>query len=183
MTSYQYLSKFIPGGSGVNDNWFCPVEIKEVLQSEEKIRAKFPEELRNFYLNIGFGMLRSPDVVPPNYNFYSKNEILPPHIAVDYMLGNLEHPDEPEYYMSRYTYDLLKPGDLPFFEIGEGSSFLVMKPNSENPNAVWSDCGIKIEDSFERFVWRLYYENPGYYGDIITKAHGIRIDPSGHIVV
>ena len=42
-----------------------------------------------------------------------------------------------------------------------------MKLNSENPNAVW-DWDTKIEDSFERFIWRLYYEDPGYYGEIIT---------------
>ena len=118
-------------------------------------------------MHIGFGMLRSPHVIPQNYNFYGKNEILPPHIAADYMLGKIEHPEEPEYYMSETTYGFLEPGDLPFFEIGDGSSFLLMKLNSENPNAVW-DWDTKIEDSFERFIWRLYYEDPGYYGEIIT---------------
>ena len=60
--------------------------------------------------------------------------------------------------------ELLQPGDLPFFEIADSSSFMVMKLRSDNPNAVWSDCGVKIEDSFEKFIWRLFYEDPGFYG-------------------
>ena len=60
-------------------------------------------------------------------------------------------------------YELLEPGDLPFFEIGDSSSFMVMKPHSDNPNAVWYMGVEKIEDSFEKFIWRLYYEDPSYY--------------------
>ena len=38
MSSYEYLSQFIPGGSGVNDNWFFPVKEQEILEAEEKIK-------------------------------------------------------------------------------------------------------------------------------------------------
>jgi hypothetical protein len=65
--------------------------------------------------------------------------------------------------MSYSTYELLEPGDLPFFEIGDSSSFLLMKLNSDNPNAVW-DYDLTICDSFEEFIWRLYYESPSFYG-------------------
>lgn len=167
---YSYLKKYIPGGDQINDNWFFPVLVEVIEKCELKMELKFPEQLRNFYEIIGFGVIRSPENRPENYKFYNDNRILPPTIAVDYMLGILEHPGE-TYYMSEDTYEMLEEGDLPFFEIGDGSSFMVMKLNSDNPNAVWSDCGVKIEDSFERFIWRLYYEDPGYYGEIIEDYY------------
>ena len=46
-----------------------------------------------------------------------------------------------------------------------------MKLNSDNPNAVWALGNIKIEDSFEKFIWRLYYEDPTYYGQIIENYY------------
>jgi hypothetical protein len=64
-------------------------------------------------------------------------------------------------------YEDLEPGDLPFFEMYDSSYFLVMKPHSDNPNAIWTISNIKIEDSFEKFIWRLYYESPEFYGKII----------------
>ena len=67
-------------------------------------------------------------------------------------------------------YELLEPGDLPFFEIADSSSFLLMKPFSDNPNAVW-DYDLKIEDSFEKFIWRLYYESPSFYEGIIGEHY------------
>ena len=65
---------------------------------------------------------------------------------------------------------MFEPGDLPFFEIGDSCRFLLMKLYSNNPNAIWTFGNIKIEDSFERFIWRLYYESPWFYDDII-EAH------------
>lgn len=138
---------------------------------------KFPTELRRFYEEIGFGMLRSPNNPPSDYQFYSNNEILPPLIAVDYMLGILEHPEtdyiDNHYYMSESAYEDLKTGDFPFFEIGDSCRYLIMKLNSENPNAIWSVSGIKIEDSFEKFIWRLYYESPWFYDDIIEDFYKV----------
>ena len=160
---YDYLKQFIPGGAGVNDNWFVPLPAGEIEQAEQQMGQQFPNQLRQFYQEIGFGMLRSPMNPPAGYRFYSKNEILPPLIAVDYMQGIIEHPDDDAYYMSASTYEDLQPGDLPFFEIGDSSSFMVMKLNSDNPNAVWYMGAEKIEDSFERFIYRLYHEDPAYY--------------------
>jgi hypothetical protein len=65
---------------------------------------------------------------------------------------------------------IFKPGDLPFFELQDGSAFLTMQPLSANPNAVYRHHDIKIEDSFERFIWRMYYEDPRYF-DAIVQNH------------
>jgi hypothetical protein len=170
MANFDFLKKYIPGGSKVNDNWFLQVTEDEIVEAEKNMRASFPAELRQFYKDIGHGMLRSSHIVPKDYNFGSKNEILPPHIAVDYMQGILEHPDDDCYYMSETEYSFLEEGDLPFFEIGDGSAFLTLKTHSNNPNAVWN-WEILIEESFERFIYRLYYESPGFYGEIIEKHY------------
>lgn len=75
------------------------------------------------------------------------------------MLGILQHPKE-DYYMAESVQALLQPGDLPFFEISDSSSFMITKLNSTNPNAVWFMGHEKIEDSFEKFIWNLYYMIP-----------------------
>lgn len=146
-----------------NNNIFYEVEKSILEESEQKIGQNFPSELRDFYLEIGHGHLTAPKSHADDYMCYSANEILPPNIAADYMLGIIEHPDDDAYYMSQDFYEDMQPGDLPFFEIGDGSSYMVMKLNSDNPNAVWFMGGIKVEDSFERFIWRLYHEGPDYY--------------------
>ena len=58
-----------------------------------------------------------------------------------------------------------KPGDMPFFEVADGANFLIMRPEGENSNAVYDMGGDLIEEDFEKFIWRLYYESPTYYMD------------------
>ena len=164
--NFSYLKKYISGGGNINTNCFGRVAEIEIERAEITMGRKFPSELREFYKTIGYGMLRSPHTPPSGYQFYSNNEILPPHIAVDYMLGILQHTADgrySDYYMAESAYELLQPGDLPFFEISDSSSFMVMKLNSDNPNAVWFMGHEKIEESFERFIWNLYYDDPSYY--------------------
>jgi hypothetical protein len=178
---YGYLKHYIPGGNNVDDNWFCPVSEQDIKAGEKKMGQMFPTELRNFYQEIGYGMLRSPANPPVDYEFYGNNEILHPDVSASFYQGVLEHQLQPkeeaicccENWLALPVLENLQPGDLPFFEIGDSSSFMIMKTQSDNPNAVWSDCGVKIEDSFERFIWRLYYEDPSYYGKIICKHYGI----------
>ncbi|WP_010299842.1 SMI1/KNR4 family protein [Candidatus Odyssella thessalonicensis] len=175
--TYEYLKKYNWQNYGKSivrigrDNIFYDCSLEEIQRAEEQLGRNFPSELRSFYLSIGYGHLTTKSGEQEDAIFPNSNEILPPHIAVDYMQGIIEHPEEDPYYMSPDTYEDLEPGDLPFFEIGDGSSFMVMKLNSKNPNAVWSDCGVKIEDSFERFIWRLYYEDPSFYGPIIEAYY------------
>lgn len=144
----------------------------ELEEAENLLGREFPNQLRKFYKEIGCGTLQKPDIVPKDYKFYGANEILPPLDVVNFSKGILFWEGQ-QHWMAEPTYELLSPGDLPFFEICDSSQFLIMKLNSDNPNAVWTDCStIKIEDSFEKFIWRLYYESPGFYGDIIEKHYG-----------
>jgi len=67
--------------------------------------------------------------------------------------------------ISEEAHELLQPGDIPFFEISDSSSFMFMKTKSDNPNAVWYMGAIKIENSLEEFIHNLYYKGPAYYAD------------------
>lgn len=189
---YDYLKRYIPGGSEVNDNWFLPVSISEIEYSEKIMGRGFPLELRTFYEEVGFGMLRSPHSPPEDYDFYNKNAFLPPNVVAHYNHLIVERENEQnkndfslsillsldQYYINFDGYtinkaviDLFEKGDLPFFEIGNSNQYLFLKTESENPNAVWALGGVKIEDSFEKFVWRLYFENPSFYDSIIEAAY------------
>ncbi len=154
-------------------NSFYPVKKSEVISAENRLDMTFPTQLKDFYKQIGYGFLVSPHNPPKGYDFCNTNRINNPGIIVDILTEGSE-----SGLISQDTYELLEPGDLPFFEIGDSSSFLVMRPISNTPNAVWSDCGVKIEDSFEKFIWRLYYESPGFYGDIILSHYKPFLDPS-----
>lgn len=164
---YEYLKQFV----NVKYDQFQPnnvfdwVNDIEIKKAEKELGITFPSELRQFYKEIGSGCLTHPIKFDKDYIFYSVNRINPPSMIVD-MVKN----GHGSGLISEDTYEMLQPGDLPVFEIGDSSSFMIMKPKSDNPNAVWLDDSIvKIEDSFERFIWRLYHEDPGYYGDIIAK--------------
>ena len=165
--SFDFLKKFITTPSAKVDtfqNSFYPLSADEIIKAEHKLGCCFPSQLKTFYKELGYGFLIAPENPPEGYDFCGVNRIIDPLSLADIVLNG---PDSEQIMPA--TYELLEPGDLPFFEIGESSSFLLMKLNSDNPNAVWR-YNIKIEDSFEKFIWRLYYESPWFYDDII-EAH------------
>lgn len=163
MEKFYYLKNYV-GHNDLKGTYFIPLNSRIIEKQAKRLpTSNFPEELKSFYSLIGHGILSCGIDHSTMRTRGILNEILPPNIAVDYMLGIIEHPDDDAYYMSKYSYEDMEPGDLPFFEIGNGSSFMVMKLNSDNPNAVWYMGVEKIEDSFERFIWRLYHEGPDYY--------------------
>ena len=173
--AYEFLKPYMrsnykePVEAGKH-NVFHPLTAEVIKKAEGKMERHFPIQLKEFYECVGFGHLTTPHKAPKGYDFYNANLILHPNSAACFYRGQLVD-DFEQYYMSEDTYEMLEPGDLPFFEMYDGSSFLYMKLKSVNPNAVWALGNIKIEDSFEKFIWRLYYEDPGYYGDIIEDYY------------
>jgi hypothetical protein len=143
-------------------NSFYPVSEEYITEVEKNLKINFPSQLKEFYREVGYGFLVAPKNCPEAYHFSGVNRINPPDVIQDILLEG-----QASGLISEETFEFLEPGDLPFFEICDSSRFLLMKLNSENPNAIW-DWDLKIEDSFERFIWRLYNEGPAYYDDIIT---------------
>ena len=168
MGTYEYLKEFLPPHpeyDGTNRNWFYPVEEKSIGEAEKRIGFDFPNQLKAFYREIGYGSLYAPHDITDGYQTFLSNKIFPPSMVADIMINGPE-----SGLIIDSFYELLEPGDLPFFEIGDSTRFLIMKLYSDNPNAIWAFGNIKIEDSFEKFIWRLYYESPWFYDDII-EAH------------
>lgn len=166
---FEYLKKYIGKSKCAKIcvyNEFLTVSDEAIIKAEQKTGYSFPKQLKAFYREIGYGALQAPHILPDGYTFCNVNMVHhPSHVAI---LTSQEGIDEG--YIAEMTHQFLQPGDLPFFEIGDSTRFLIMKTHSDNPNAVWGDFGdTKIEDSLERFIWRLYYENPSYYDDIILE--------------
>ncbi len=161
---FEYLEDYIieKNGKRVGANSFNLLSEEEILEAEKNLGNSFPKQLRKFYKEVGCGTLQKPDIVPKDYKFYGANEILPPLDVVKFFKGNLIWEGQ-QHWMAEPTYELLSPGDLPFFEVGDSDYFLVMKLNSDNPNAVYDMGNRLIEESFEKFIWNLYYNSPSYY--------------------
>ncbi len=169
-------------------NKFSKVTLEEIEQAEAKLGFQFPSQLREFYLEIGDGYLVAPyNTTDENYHFGNSNEILPPMVVAEFYkpLGTNQHLQEINNarekidfssfldriasssgtnWITMEAYEDLPDEALPFFHIGDSVDFLIMLPHSSTPNAVWDIFGNHIiEESFEKFIWRLYYEDPAYY--------------------
>ncbi len=147
------------------------VNESEIKKAEKKLGFLFPGEIRNFYEKIGYSKIcetRSGEV-----DLYNQNYILPPMVAATFYEAilrfqekEIEEPVECDgFYMNNSIIDLFEPGDLPFFEISDSDSFMVLKPKSENPNAVWYMGQEKIEESLEQFIYKLYHVSTDYYAE------------------
>ncbi|HCU06450.1 MAG TPA: hypothetical protein DIC42_02550 [Holosporales bacterium] len=164
---YEYLKKYYRNKEDeITDiscnNIFYPLDEKIIIEAEQLLGFNFPISLRKFYEEVGYGHITTPVKKDSNYEFYASNEILHPIVVSRFFHGELLN-DDYHAYMTDYAYEELPKGDIPVFEIGDGSSFMTMKPESDHPNAVWYLGYEKIEDSFETFIYNLYYDDPVYY--------------------
>lgn len=165
---FNYLKQFsvtTPTNTNKPGNSFYPLTEEEIVNAEHQLGYAFPDQLKTFYKELGYGFLVAPENASENYDFCNVNRIIDPETLANIVLKG---PDSGEIIPA--TYELFEPGDLPFFEIGDSTRFLLMKLNSDNPNAVWC-YDIKITNSFEEFIWRLYYKKPDFYDDVITEYY------------
>lgn len=141
-------------------NNFFPVTDEEILNFEEKFGYELPSQLKAFYKEVGYGFLTRPHEYQEDYQFSNTNRVNPPDLLTE-MLEN----GQSSGLISEDAYELLQPGDIPFFEIGDSSSFMFMKTKSDNPNAVWYMGAVKVADYLEEFIHKLYYDGPAYYAE------------------
>jgi hypothetical protein len=161
---YLFLKNFVDLSGYVKiseQNNFESLTEQDIVLAERCLNLKFPKQLRQFYLEIGCGNLTTPENPPIDYRFMAENEILHPSSIVKIML--LGHDSG---LISQDVLDFLQPGDMPFFHIADSCLFLIMKPLSKKPNAVYNQFGDLIEENFSQFIWRLYFESPCYYENI-----------------
>lgn len=119
---FEALSRY--RGLSEGPKRFQEVRREDVEEAERALGFAFPFELRRFYAEIGYGWLGT-EVDPTLRNLFAH-----PLDIVDLMTGVSEFAP-PEGFL---------PGDLPFFDAGAGR-FLVMRPQSDTPSAVFRDTG------------------------------------------
>lgn len=163
MGKYSYLKKYIDNSAPPPRNRFRLITQEEIDIAEKRLGFKFPDSLKEFWLEAGEGTLYVTQKGDVAFNF--NNIIYSPKEIADIILlkedSLLILPDVVEYFDEGYIN--ISKGEIIFFEIGDSSSFLVMKPNSNKPDAVYDMIGNIVEESLERFIWRLYYESATFY--------------------
>ena len=159
MYDFMYHLKRKPVANYVmklHENFFLPIPYVEVdiSLSEEALGFKLPSELIAFYKEIGWGQLQTGlSGIIVDYNYVAApTELIEIHNGTsDWLM----------------PYSILEPNTLPFFQRGI-DSFICLKPQSDNPNAVWWMWGElmpndgKICDSLVEFFQRLV-EDPNWF--------------------
>ncbi|WP_341747861.1 SMI1/KNR4 family protein [Candidatus Tisiphia endosymbiont of Dascillus cervinus] len=166
MGKYDYLKKYINFDQFDGKrpyNWFEKIDVDEIKIAENRLNFSFPISLKEFWLEIGHGSLPNPANLKDDFIGVHNNHFFSPQQIADIMLLKEESdyilPEAVEYIEEGY----IKDDDIIFFEVADMSSFLVMKPSSDKPDAIYDEIGNLIEEHFERFIWRLYHESPDYY--------------------
>lgn len=167
MEKYDYLKKFINNSNApAPRNSFTRISLQDVKDAEDRLGFEFPKSLKEFLLEIGCGVL-SKSINGNAFLCYSNCLLHPKQIADIILLK-----EESGYVLPTvFDNEFFAEGDIPFFEICDMQFFLVMKPNSDKPDAIYDidKPGVVIEEHFERFIWRLYHESPDYYLHIDPK--------------
>ena len=164
MSKYDYLKKYQAPHDHVVETWrensFIPVKGESIKSIEVNLNLQFPSALKEFWTEVGGGNLTTPQDPPVGYECcHSNNFLFPKEIEAIFTHGSESRLITPE------GMEFLQEGDIPFFEIADHVSYLVMRPTSEHPNAIYTTRGQILEDSLETFIWKLYHVSPTYYLD------------------
>ncbi|UYT84604.1 SMI1/KNR4 family protein [Priestia megaterium] len=119
---------------------FYPLDIKEIEAAEQRFGAKFPAELRQFYVEIGYGFANRNETT-------AFQRIIDPESAVDLHLreGFYEHDPDLDMYDER-------EGFL-FFEVVEGLYFEVRWGTADTSSVYFMET--RISDSLQAFFEQL----------------------------
>lgn len=115
---------------------FMVVDDEAIHEAEVALGLRFPDSLRAFYREIGYGWLA--DEARPAI----RNLFIHPLDIVDLVRGESGFaPPEP-----------FLDGDLPFFDAG-GDRFLVMRPASSEPDVIFlgSSAGPRVAENLVEF--------------------------------
>ncbi|THF59461.1 SMI1/KNR4 family protein [Pseudothauera rhizosphaerae] len=139
---------------GLHENFFLPVGLSEINEAENSLNIAFPAELRQFYMEVGWGQLQTGNSgAVADYNY-----IASPREIVAIIDG------ASEWLM---PYSQIEAQTLPFLQ-RDVDLFLCLHPNSDNPNAVYWMWGEKMSnggricDSLVGFFRRLV-DDPNWF--------------------
>ncbi|KZD35029.1 1,3-beta-glucan synthase regulator [Bacillus cereus] len=151
---FNFLKKCVVADESIKSDQtpiFYPLKSEEIEEAEDLLKMKFPKELKNFYIEIGYGFLEASS------KFFF-NRFMDPFSVADFRLRQ-------DIYEYNPNLDDVDDDDesLVFFEVTE-LNFLTIKFKEENE---LGQCPIysedeKIADSLEGFLIKMD-ENPDYY--------------------
>lgn len=128
---------------GERQHCFYNVSEEEIAEAERMLSTHFPDELRQFYRNVGYGYLGNDD---PDFldQLMHPIEIAKLKLGLDFY-GNMFEEDL-EYYTSDEVF--------PFFDLGGEADYLVIQMEGEGRGNVLY-FGTSIASSFNEFVEKM----------------------------
>lgn len=131
---------------------FWSVSADQLTQFETKTGVTLPPELRRFYEQVGHGRIQLGR--NGEWAEFDLNIIVEPERLTSLFLRT-----DPSFEVDA---ELVEEGDLPFFDMGI-HSYLVMRPNSDDPDAIyWPYDAVPISKDIWEFTNRLLTD-PRFY--------------------
>ncbi len=130
------------------DNSFYPVTKDEVFEAENALGLIFPKELKEFYLQIGYGFFDGSE--------YNANRLMDPYSVRDFRLRKGDYESYPEIEV----YDHFEDDKLIFFESDTYALISIELGNKEKSKIYYYNT--IIADSLEEFIMKIQ-ENDSYF--------------------
>lgn len=130
------------------ENSFYPLNLKDIEQVEKELGLTFPNELRQFYLEIGYGFFKGSE--------YQINRLMDPGSVRDFRL----RADDYEFYPDIEIFDEVEEDKLVFFEGDESTTILIgLGEGESNPIYLFDTL---IANSLKEFLEKIM-EDDLYY--------------------
>lgn len=133
------------------NHMFFPLKEKDLINAEERLGFKFPPELREFYLVVGYGFFKGN-------NENSISRLMDPDTIADITLREGIYEYEPDL---EGIYE--EADKLVFYEVNEGVYLTLDLNDTQKTSVHYFDN--KIADSLENFIKKVDEDNE-YFFDI-----------------
>ncbi|MBC2370922.1 SMI1/KNR4 family protein [Listeria booriae] len=130
------------------ENSFYPLNLQDIEQVEKELGLTFPNELRQFYLEIGYGFFKGSE--------YQINRLMDPESVRDFRLRI----DDYEFYPDIEIFDEVEADKLVFFEDDESTTILIGLGEGETSPIYLFD--MLIANSLKEFLEKIM-EGDLYY--------------------
>src|SRR5262245_56817624 len=109
---FEPLLKLMANGFDDEDhpNTYYPVPAQRLLDAESRLGFSFPDQLRTFYLEVGYGFFKTAHPETERDGFSYVNRFLSPTMVADLLTGKDRAARPSEGFQK---------GNIPFFEIAD----------------------------------------------------------------
>lgn len=128
---------------------FFPLKEKDLIKAEERLGFNFPPELREFYLEVGYGFFKGN-------NENSINRLMDPDTIADITLREGIYEYDPDL---EGIYE--EADKLVFYEVNEGVYLTLDLNDTQRTSVHFFDN--KIADSLESFIKKVDEDNEYFF--------------------